>query len=258
MQTVRVGSLELGKGQPCIIVPLTSSALPDLLLEARDLASLPVDMAEWRVDMFGSGPVQEHEVLGALEQLKAVLPVPLLVTFRTCAEGGNRPLSPEAYASLCTALCRSRLPDLMDVEAFTDIRRAASLVALAHDCGIPVVASSHDFSATPPENEIVRRLLSMQNDLDADVLKIAVMPASRADVLTLLSATQKACDLVSRPVITMSMGPLGVISRVCGQSFGSAATFGAARAASAPGQMNVRDLHAVLAALQAAGAGSVE
>ena len=48
------------------------------------------------------------------------------------------------------------------------------------------------------------------------------------------------------PLITMSMGPLGVISRVCGQSFGSAATFGAAHRASAPGQMDVFALDAVL------------
>ena len=41
----------------------------------------------------------------------------------------------------------------------------------------------------------------------------------------------------------------GVISRLCGEVFGSALTFGAAGKASAPGQMGVEDLKTVLALL---------
>lgn len=252
MDIVHVGRLELGKGRPCIIVPLTSSALADLLGEARALVDLPVDMAEWRVDMFGSGDVDETAVLQALAELKSALSVPLLVTFRTAAEGGNRFLSDEGYVSLCRRLCESRLPDLLDVEAFLRSGKSKDIIACAHSCGVSVVASNHDFHATPSKDEIVRRLLYMQDELDADIMKIAVMPRCRADVLTLLAATEEVSSRAHRPVITMSMGPLGVISRVCGQTFGSAATFGAAQAASAPGQMDVRALHAVLAALDAA------
>ena len=50
------------------------------------------------------------------------------------------------------------------------------------------------------------------------------------------------------------MGPLGVISRVSGGFFGSAATFGAAERASAPGQMDVCALDAVLRRLEEASA----
>lgn len=48
------------------------------------------------------------------------------------------------------------------------------------------------------------------------------------------------------PVITMAMGPLGKISRVCGQAFGSCMTFGAGKSASAPGQLGAEDLRAIL------------
>ena len=76
------------------------------------------------------------------------------------------------------------------------------------------------------------------------------MPQSRADVLTLLSATEEmTAHFADRPVITMSMGPLGVISRVSGQSFGSAATFGSAGHARAPGQLDVEALDTVLSIL---------
>ena len=38
----------------------------------------------------------------------------------------------------------------------------------------------------------------------------------------------------------------GLISRLCGEVFGSALTFGAVGKASAPGQMNAADLNTVL------------
>ena len=43
------------------------------------------------------------------------------------------------------------------------------------------------------------------------------------------------------PAITMSMGKDGVISRLCGEVFGSCVTFGSHEKASAPGQMQMDD-----------------
>ena len=53
-------------------------------------------------------------------------------------------------------------------------------------------------------------------------------------------------ELADRPIVTMSMGGLGVVSRLAGQVFGSAATFGMVGTASAPGQVGVADLKAAL------------
>ena len=44
------------------------------------------------------------------------------------------------------------------------------------------------------------------------------------------------------PIITMSMEGRGIVSRVCGEIFGSCVTFGCARKASAPGQIEADDL----------------
>lgn len=47
-------------------------------------------------------------------------------------------------------------------------------------------------------------------ELGADIPKIAVMPQSRKDVLTLLSATEEmASKYADRPIITMSMSATG-------------------------------------------------
>ena len=58
--------------------------------------------------------------------------------------------------------------------------------------------------------------------------------------------TEKYAD---RPVISMSMGWLGSISRISGEFFGSSLTFGAAKHASAPGQLSVNDVNYILKVL---------
>ncbi|HFB3637004.1 TPA: type I 3-dehydroquinate dehydratase, partial [Neisseria gonorrhoeae] len=84
----------------------------------------------------------------------------------------------------------------------------------------------------------------------ADICKIAVMPQSSEDVLTLLSATLEAKRLVAKPVITMSMGQTGAVSRLAGQVFGSSITFGSGTQNSAPGQIGVSALRAALDCLE--------
>ena len=84
-------------------------------------------------------------------------------------------------------------------------------------------------------------------ELGVDVPKIAVMPQNKKDVITLLAATEEMYTNYSdRPIITMSMAGTGAISRLSGEVFGSALTFGAVGKVSAPGQINVEDLKTVL------------
>ncbi|MFP3488431.1 type I 3-dehydroquinate dehydratase, partial [Staphylococcus sp. SIMBA_130] len=67
------------------------------------------------------------------------------------------------------------------------------------------------------------------------------------DVLILLEATNEMKEYyANRPIITMSMAGNGVISRLAGELFGSAITFGAAEKASAPGQIAIHELRLIL------------
>ena len=124
------------------------------------------------------------------------------------------------------------------------------ILCSAHAHSVPVIASSHDFQKTPGKEEILSRLKKM-DALGADILKIAVMPLGRADVITLLDATQEADASIDKPIVTMAMGRMGLISRLCGEAFGSALTFGSVGAASAPGQINAEDLREILALIHA-------
>ena len=86
-----------------------------------------------------------------------------------------------------------------------------------------------------------------EQELGADIPKIAVMPQCKKDVHTLLEATREmAEEHAARPIITMSMASTGLISRLCGEVFGSALTFGAVGKASAPGQNGAEKLHQAL------------
>ncbi|VUC85423.1 3-dehydroquinate dehydratase [Salmonella sp. NCTC 11881] len=135
---------------------------------------------------------------------------------------------------------------------FTGDDEVKATVGYAHQHNVAVIMSNHDFHKTPAAEEIVQRLRKMQ-ELGADIPKIAVMPQTKADVLTLLTATVEMQErYADRPIITMSMSKTGVISRLAGEVFGSAATFGAVKKASAPGQISVADLRTVLTILHQA------
>lgn len=246
MNTVKIRDIEIGAGAPKIIVPIVGVTKEDIIEEAKTFDSIPIDVVEWRVDWF-EGVFDFAKVEDVLKDLREVLgSIPLLMTFRTSKEGGEKAIEADAYAELNKKAAATGLVDLVDVEAFTGDEVVKDIIEGAHAYGVKVVASNHDFDKTPDKDDIVGRLVKMQ-ELGADIPKIAVMPQCKKDVLTLLEATREmAEEHADRPIITMSMAGTGLISRLCGEVFGSALTFGAVGKASAPGQMNASDLREIL------------
>lgn len=243
---VEVRGVRIGEGIPKICVPIVGTTRDEILAAAKSFESVKKDVVEWRADWF-NGVFDFAQVEAVLKELRRVLGnTSILFTFRTANEGGEKAIEPAAYAELNKRAAATRLIDLVDVEAFTGDEVVRDIIESAHESGVVVVASNHDFEKTPEKDEIVRRLRKMQ-ELGADIPKIAVMPQSRKDVLTLLSATEEmVSEYADRPIITMSMSATGLISRLCGECFGSALTFGAVGKASAPGQMNASDLSEIL------------
>lgn len=244
--TVTVKNVTLGEGMPKICVPLVGATLAELEREAEALKALAPDVVEWRSDFFDQ--VEDlNAVMDVLARIEAILPdIPLIFTFRSAREGGEKQLGTEEYIRLNKAAAESGRVDIIDVELFNKEADVQALIAAAHDCGVFVIVSNHDFQGTPSEEEIVSRLRKAQ-ELGGDLPKIAVMPGSAGDVLTLLAATNRMQEqYADRPIITMSMGGEGVISRLAGEIFGSALTFGAAHKPSAPGQVAVHELRKVL------------
>ena len=249
MKTVKIRDVEIGAGAPKIIVPIVGVTKEDIIAEAKSFDSIPVDVVEWRVDWF-EDVFDFAKVEDVLKDLREALGnIPLLMTFRTSKEGGEKAIEPEAYADLNIKAAQTGYVDLVDVEIFTGDEVVKKIIDGAHAAGVKVIASNHNFFKTPAKADIIYRLRKMQ-DMNADIPKIAVMPQTKRDVLTLLAATEEmTTDYADRPIITMSMAGTGVISRLCGEVFGSSMTFGAAKKASAPGQMGVNDLNTILGLL---------
>lgn len=252
IKTLTVRGLEIGAGIPQMIVPIVGGTAEEIIEKAESFRGMRIDVVEWRVDFY-EDVFDTAKLLETLAKLRGALgEIPLLFTFRTQNEGGEKPIAMDAYTALNKAVAESGNADMIDVEIFSGDDVVSANIAAIHAAGVLVVGSNHDFSATPPKDELVRRLRKMQ-DMGADIPKIAVMPTSTADVLTLLAATSEMHEqYADRPIITMSMSARGVISRLSGEVFGSSMTFGAVGKTSAPGQIPVGELAKVLEILHGA------
>ena len=250
MSSITIRRCCIGEGRPKVIVPIVERAEAAILQKAAAFSTSSADCVEWRADWFADA-LGVDALSRCLRGLRAALGEKLLlVTFRTQAEGGEAALTADQYAAFCAAVCASGFADLLDIEFFSAGERLPQWIAAAHAAGVKVVCSSHDFQKTPPRTELVERMVRMQQ-AGADLPKLAVMPTCRTDVLELLAATAEMADRhPETPVITMSMGALGAVSRLCGEAFGSAMTFANPGTASAPGQVPLDVVDTVLDSLR--------
>lgn len=247
-----IRDIVIGSGMPKICIPIVGETEEEIFAQARHISTLACDMTEWRVDWFEECLDEEagKRVLAGLRDILGEMPI--VATFRTKREGGNRDIDFREYAKINLSMAKSGDADLIDVEAFSFGEISEELIQEAQKAGVHVIASNHDFKKTPPKEEMINRLLKMQ-EMGADIAKIAVMPQSEKDVLTLMTATEEMVrENATIPIITMSMSGLGGISRLAGEVFGSSVTFASAGHASAPGQIDAGELKQVLELLHQA------
>ena len=244
-QTVTVRGICLGEGMPKICIPLTGKTKQEILLEAQKARKAGADVTEWRVDWF-EGSRDASRVEDVLRELRGELgEIPLLFTFRTAREGGEREPESGEYRRLCEGVLALRLADMLDVELSAGEETVKALLDAAHRKQVPVILSCHHFDRTPGREEMADTLRRMRK-AGADLAKLAVMPETARDVLELLAATEEVGEEEGCPLITMSMSGLGMASRLCGELTGSVLTFGTAGKSSAPGQPDAGELRNVL------------
>ena len=243
---IQIRNTIIGTGRPKICIPLVDETLEGLERSAAALRAFPCDLVEWRADFFEkeADPVCRKEALSLLREL---LPgTPLLFTIRTKEEGGMYQKDRAEYVRAILEVIQTGLADLVDAELSCGEDRMKEILQAAHEKKLFVVGSRHNFVSTPPKEELVGTMRRMQT-LVCDLVKYAVMPQCERDVLTLLDASLTMKEQYpDTPVITMSMGRLGAVSRICGELSGSAVTFGSAGASSAPGQLPADRLAEIL------------
>jgi 3-dehydroquinate dehydratase-1 len=245
MKPVVVRNVKIGEGTPKICVPIVGQTKDEILAVAKEVQYVPADLVEWRVDWF-EGVTDVACVRSVLKELREELKeLPILFTFRTKAEGGEKDVTFEEYEKLLQAVAATRLADMIDVEVFID-EKVMELVSSLQKEDMIVVGSYHNFHETPSKEEMIKRLCYMQ-EVGVDIPKLAVMPQTEEDVLRLLVATREMANVCAKgPIVTMTMAGVGAVSRISGEIFGSTITFGSLNQASAPGQIEVTALKKML------------
>ena len=274
-------------GVPAVAVSLTGPTAAHARAQARHAIDAGADVLELRVDLleevdalvaFTEAPSEAAtdsmvvataaaQVLECLRRMTDVIDAtPLLLTCRTAAEGGRARLDDSGYSALLRSVLDElagwepgRRPSAVDVEVQRGCLPQVS--EQAHGLGIDVVASFHDFKATPVD-DVLEDVLSRMASEGADLAKIAVWPTGADDVARLLGVCARAAAApgegtgLGLPVAAMSMGALGAVSRVA-PVFGSALTFAVVpdeqgeTQASAPGQLPIQDVRRCLELLRA-------
>jgi 3-dehydroquinate dehydratase-1 len=222
----------------------------ELMAELEAILPKRPDMLEWRIDYFEGIADADLVVETARAMKRAAPPVPILLTRRNITEGGQ-PISiaePAVVSMYCRA-CEARCVDLIDYELSNAPEHLARLRQVSAANGIAMILSYHNFEFTPDAETLLSRFVQAQR-LGADIAKVAVMPKDPQDVLTLLGATYRASQATRIPLISMSMGGIGSVSRIMGWLYGSAATFAVGKSSSAPGQIAIDDLRATLATVR--------
>jgi 3-dehydroquinate dehydratase I len=244
-KVIDIRGRQLGGATPLICSPLVGRTRDAILTEAATVVTKKPDVIEWRVDFF-AGIGDTAAVLDTGRALRAAVgDAPIIFTRRSIREGGEPiAIGDEEVVALYDAVGASGLVDFLDFEMGNDGDQVRRVRDGARTHGTRVILSYHNFESTPGIDFLVQRFVEAE-ELGADVAKVAVMPRDRDDVLALLAATSRAEAKAHIPLISMSMGPLGAVTRMIGGVFGSSLSFAVGAGSSAPGQLPIADLTAV-------------
>lgn len=225
------------------LMPLDHTLTHDELTHIERYAK-DFDILELRIDGI---PHCEIAFIERMIQQITALPVSfeLLVTYRTPQQGGKGGLSQAEYLQLLRELATLDKIDLIDIEWEPHQEGRLEVVEAIHQGGKVSIASYHNFETTPTI-EVLKKTYYHMSKLGANHLKIAVMPNTQQDVLTLLQALSEAHEALQQWVTGISMGQLGLISRTAQNTFGGALSYGALSHSVAPGQLHVQTLAQVM------------
>lgn len=241
MKIVNINGKSIGGEKPSICIPITANSKEEIKKQINRAIKYSPDLLELRIDKWDKEEIKNLEI--NLEEIKDIAKDALiLATYRSEQEGGAGSYNKELIYELYQSIIKSGCVDLIDNEISMGKEYIFPLLKQSKKKKIRTVLSYHNFQETPDEKLLVDKLKEAQT-LGGDIAKIAVMPKNPGDILTLLNATLKAEEYMKIPIITISMGSIGKMTRVCSGLFGSILTFCSLdEIESAPGQMDIETL----------------
>jgi 3-dehydroquinate dehydratase-1 len=227
---LRLGPLALGDA-PCVAVPFDDAPSRD---EVQALRARGLDVAELRIDHFAA-----RDAGAVRAELSKYAGIPTLATIRSAAEGGAWQGGEAERAKLFLALLDA--VDAVDVElAAGEVLR--EVLPAARAAGRLVIASHHDFAATPAPAALAD-VVARAAAAGADVVKIAAAASGPDDVRALARVLVEPAPIGR---IVIGMGEAALATRVLFPALGSLVTYAHAGRATAPGQLPLDELVALL------------
>jgi 3-dehydroquinate dehydratase-1 len=194
------------------------------------------DLGEIRFDRLGL--MDLTAILPACRQA-ATWSFPLLFTIRLQSEGGQWP-DAQDDARLPLYLQAMEAVDWLDIELHS--RLCPQVISAAAMKKKTIVVSCHDFSGTPPLNELqgwISRITRMTADPNTVIAKIVTTIHRREDHFGLIKLLEQDWGI---SLCVFGMGARGMGTRVYFPLLGSRLTYGYLDSTSAPGQLSCRDL----------------
>ncbi len=243
-KVIKVKNVDIGQGKPKICAIVIGDSADEIISLAQEANENNCDMVEFRADYF-EGILDLDSAKEIASKVRNTCKKPIIFTCRRKEEGGKREISLEYYKKLLKMVSMCYYAELIDVEA-SAIGDDRNFVEELKDNGSYVIISKHDFNKTPSFEEIIENFYEMR-DMGADIVKTAYMPNNKRDVLNLINASVNMTNEYDFcPLVAISMGHLGVVTRIIGEFTESAITFCSMSKSSAPGQIPVEQLESVL------------
>ena len=213
--------------QTKIAIPIFQKDYKDVIEVARDCIDKGADVLEFRIDALKNPDI--NEIRSTIEEIN----FPMIATNRISTEGGSFKGSEKDRINILYQC--ADLVDYIDIELQCD----DEYIKKIHDTGTKTIVSYQKKKKTPDLNEIT---YIVEKELElGDIAKVAFMPQDLEDTLTILAVLSHCKD-----TIAISMGDLGSYTRVMASKFDSPITFAAGRDATAPGQIDIETMKALL------------
>lgn len=213
--------------QTKIAIPIFQKKIEDVIEVANDCIDKGADILEFRMDALENPDFKD--IKKAIEEIN----FPMIATNRINTEGGSFKGSEEERFGLLYKCCD--LVDYVDIELQSD----DEYIEKIHDTGVTTIVSYHDFEKTPQLDEI-NYIVEKEHEL-GDIAKVAFMPQNLEDTLTILAILSHFEN-----TIAISMGDLGSYTRIMASKFDSPITFAAGTDVTAPGQIDIETMKALL------------
>lgn len=222
-------------GPDPVCVAVSAGAVDELTRKSLDLLpSFPFQ--EFRLDYLPD-PARAVQTLAPF--LRAQPSLHVLVTCRRKVSGGKFSGSAADEVALLRFAARAGAA-LVDLSLESAEELGPGALDHLRAAGARVVLSFHDFERTPELDGVLARM----RPFAPDSYKIVPTARQLRDSLSLLSFLREATRSTGAPVVGISMGEAGLITRVLGPRFGAPFTFAAPSPAeaTAPGQLTARSL----------------